>query len=106
MNCEAVLNVEDLYTEGRLSPARMAMVRAHLKDCPACAARLKSDPLSGKGRAVTAPKDLKERMRRMLAEVKPEESAKPAPSFSLDSEAWPVVATIAVYLGIALVLSW
>ncbi|MBI3553458.1 MAG: zf-HC2 domain-containing protein [Elusimicrobia bacterium] len=106
MNCEAVLNVEDLYTEDRLTPSRKAQVDAHLKSCPLCGGKLaKASPLSGL-KSASAPKDLKERMKKLLAKL---ESAEPAPApeaLSMDSEFWPVVASIAIYLGLALALAW
>jgi hypothetical protein len=43
-------------------------------------------------------------MKELLAKV---EASEPAPAVKIsDSELWPVVATVAVYLGLALLLAW
>jgi anti-sigma factor RsiW len=106
MNCQSVVNVEDLYAEGRLSPSRTASVRAHIKECASCSARLKDELLSLKGPSASAPKDLKNRMKALLAKIETEEPPPQAKPWAFDSEMWPVVTSIAIYLGLALLLAW
>jgi len=105
MTCEAVRNIEDLFSEGRLTPARQARVQTHLKDCRACADRLEAGALA-RVKGAPAPKDLKDRMKKLLSRLETEE-AEPAPEvFSVDGELWPVAATAAIYVGLALLLAW
>ena len=108
MNCEAVLNVEDLYLEDRLSPSRRSHVSAHLAACGACRVRLKPviEPLP----AVAAPKSLKDRLRQNLKAMSEKLTTavqEPAPPLlSPQNDAWPVLVSAAVYVGLALLLAW
>lgn len=98
MNCESVANVRDLYAEGRLTPSRQAQVAVHLKACPACADRLRSEPLAAI--AAPPPKDFKEKLKKSLAQPRPE----PA-TFRIEFSDWPVLASAAAVAALALILS-
>jgi hypothetical protein len=105
MNCEAVLNVEDLYAEDRLTEGRARQVREHVESCEVCVSRIKAGRLSLR-KTVRAPKELKDRMKALFAKFESVEMPKaPAPSF-FDGELWPVAASIAVYFAAALFLAW
>lgn len=106
MNCEAFRNIEDLYAEGRLTPARNTQVEAHLKDCPACSEKAKrANPLAGL-RGVKAPQALKERMKKLMANLETTAPANKSEVFSVESAFWPVAASISISLILALLLAW
>lgn len=106
MNCEAVRNIEDLYAEGRLTPSRSAQIEAHLKNCPACSEKAKrANPLAGL-RGVKAPQALKERMKKLLANLETKAPVNKSESFSVEGDFWPVAASIAISLILALLLAW
>jgi anti-sigma factor RsiW len=106
MNCETVRNIEDLYIEGRLTVSRKEQVEAHLKDCAACSEKAKrANPLSGL-HGVKAPQALKERMKKLLANLETAAPVNKSKTFSVDSEFWPVAASIAISLILALLLAW
>jgi predicted anti-sigma-YlaC factor YlaD len=106
MNCEAIRNIEDLYMERRLTAARAAQVEAHLKGCSVCTEKMRlASPLAGM-RGVKAPKDLKDRMKKLLANLETTQPASLRTALSVDSEFWPAAATIAISLVLAVLLSW
>jgi|GEM_PF-2067881 len=59
MNCHGFNNVQDLYSEGRLSARRAAQVRAHLDACAECRKLVKPVPAAP---SVSAPAALKKRL--------------------------------------------
>ena len=108
MNCQALLNVEDLYAEDRLSPARKAQAETHLEGCPACRARLKTPLKASLQEAVSAPTSLKDRLKKNLESMPELRAAAPelAPAlFSPLGEVWPVLVSAAIYVGLALLLA-
>jgi predicted anti-sigma-YlaC factor YlaD len=82
MNCESFNNVQDLYTEGRLSPRRKRAADAHLAECTLC--RAASEPVAV-APAARMPEDFKARLR---AAAKAAPSA-PAKASASDLPLWP-----------------
>ena len=62
MNCAAVGNMIDLYSEGRCTPRLAAAVSTHLATCPSCKAK-QQGPLTLPAPKTTAPKGFKARLR-------------------------------------------
>lgn len=60
MNCHSASHLLDLYTEGRLSSRRAAVVSAHLADCADC--RALSVPPTPRSESARAPAALKARL--------------------------------------------
>ena len=60
MNCHALINVSDLYAEGRLSARRAKAAEAHLASCAAC--RVFMEPALAAAPSARAPQSLKDKL--------------------------------------------
>ena len=72
MTCRQIIEVLADYLDQVLSPETARQLEAHLRDCPACMAYLKTyrrtRELVGKAGRIEMPEELKRRLRRFLLE--------------------------------------
>ena len=72
MTCKDVIEILSDYLEEALSPAAMARLEQHLRDCPPCIAYLntfrRSRELAGEVSQVEMPPEMKQRLRSFLFE--------------------------------------
>jgi hypothetical protein len=86
MNCHAVVNVLDLYEEGRLSPRRAKAATKHMASCPECGALARSAAPAAARSSARAPESLKAKL---LSAAKAGPAAAPPSGAVSELHLWP-----------------
>lgn len=103
MNCHSVENLIDLYAEESLNPSRMAKIAAHVKSCKACAKLAHLARPLPRATPVSAPSELKARLKMVLSESTPAPSPRPR-WVRVDRDSVPVLAAAALSGFLSLML--
>lgn len=71
MDCRQILKLYQLYVDREMDDSSIDLIKKHLKDCPDCQYRIKFEmqfktTIERKVKTRSAPKDLKERIKKKL----------------------------------------